>query len=136
MIRRISPVLVASLLLGGCATKTPHFDAADRNGNGRVTLAEWEAHIVTILHRENDSNRDGRVTFAEWQMNNPSANRARFMKLDTDGDGAISWAEGLAFVRKEHVYDDVFKRMDTDGSGTLDRREAVAFRDHMAGWGL
>ena len=124
--------LLAALVLAACAARTPHFDAADANGNGRVTLGEWERHIVTTLHRENDANGDGRVTFAEWQANNPSADRARFRRLDTDGDGAASWAEGLAFVRREHVYDGVFDRMDTDRSGTLDRRETVAFRDMMA----
>jgi len=136
MSTRLFPALLPALGLAACATKTPHFDAADSNGNGRVTLAEWEAHIVTTLHRENDANGDGRVTFDEWQANNPSANRSRFLSLDTNGDGAISWSEGLAFVRKEHVYDDVFKRMDTDNSGTLDRRETVEFRDHMATGGL
>jgi len=125
-------MILPALLLAACATKTPHFDAADANRNQRVTLAEWERHIVTTLHQENDANRDGRVTFAEWQANNPSADRARFLRLDLDGDGAISWAEGLEFVRREHVYDGVFTRMDTDGSGTLDRREALLFRDLMA----
>lgn len=124
--------VLTAVLVAACASKTPHFDAADANGNGRVTLAEWERHIVTTLHQENDANGDGRVTFAEWQMNNPTAHRERFLRLDTDGDGAATWAEGLAFVRREHVYDDVFRRMDTDGSGTLDRREAIAFRDLMA----
>jgi Ca2+-binding EF-hand superfamily protein len=126
------PIILSAVLLAACASKTPHFDAADANGNGRVTLGEWERHIVTTLHQENDANRDGRVTFAEWQANNPAANRERFSRLDTDGDGAATWEEGLAFVRREHVYDDVFKRMDTDGSGTLDRREVMAFRDLMA----
>ena len=125
-------LILPAVLLGACATKTPHFDAADANANGRVTLSEWEGHIVTTLHQENDANRDGRVTFAEWQANNPSADRARFRGLDLDGDGAVSWSEGLAFVRREHVYDGVFKRMDTDGNGTLERREAVTFRDLMA----
>lgn len=131
MLIRLLPILTAAAL-GACATKTPHFDAADANGNGRVTLAEWERHLVTTLHQENDADGDGRVTLAEWQANNPSADRARFGRLDTDGDGAASWAEGLAFVRREHVYDGVFERMDTDRSGTLDRHEAVAFRDLMA----
>lgn len=124
--------IVASVLLAACATKTPHFDAADANGNNHVTLAEWERHIVITLHQENDANGDGRVTFAEWQANNPAADRTRFLKLDTDGDGAATWAEGLAFVRREHFYDGVFERMDTDRNGTLERREALAFRDMMA----
>jgi hypothetical protein len=126
------PLTIALLSLAACATKTPHFDAADANGNGRVTLAEWERHIVTTLHQENDGNRDGRVTYAEWQANNPSADRSRFQSLDLDGDGAANWSEGLAYVRREHMYDGVFERMDTDHNGTLDRREALAFRDQMA----
>lgn len=121
-----------AVVMVSCASKTPHFDAADANDNDKVTLGEWEAHIVTTLHGENDANGDGRVTFAEWQAHNPSASRERFLRLDLDGDGAATWAEGLAFVRREHVYDDAFKRMDTDGSGTLDRKEALVFRDLMA----
>lgn len=131
MLIRLLPIIAAAVL-GACASRTPHFDAADANGNGHVTLAEWERHIVTTLHQENDANRDGRVTFAEWQANNPTANRTRFLRLDTDGDGAATWAEGLAFVRREHFYDDVFARMDTDRNGTLERREVVAFRELMA----
>ena len=101
-----------------------------------MTLAEWERHIVTTLHAENDSNRDGRVTFAEWETNNPGADRSRFMKLDLDHDNSISWSEGLKFVQNEHIYDGVFKRMDLDGNGTLERDEAVKFRDGMSSWGL
>lgn len=132
MVIRVFSVVSLLFLAAACATKTPHFDAADANGNDHVTLAEWERHIVTTLHQENDSNRDGRVTFAEWQANNPAADRDRFLRLDTDGDGAASWAEGLAFVRREKFYDGVFKRMDTDGNGMLERKEALTFRDLMA----
>lgn len=121
-----------ALAPAACRTATPHFNHADANGNGHVTLAEWQRHIVTTLHAENDTNRDGRVTFEEWTSHNPGANRARFMKIDTDGDAAISWAEGLKFVQDEKIYDDSFHRMDADGNGTLERKEALHFRDLMA----
>ncbi len=129
--------LLAALGLGACRTATPHFDAADKNRDGKMTLAEWQAHLTEVLFRENDADRNGQVTFAEWQANNPGADAARFRSiLDTDGSGAVTLQEGYAAAKATHFYEDTFRAMDEDRDGFVTRKEALRQRDVMAARGF
>lgn len=51
------------------------------------------------------------------------------MKLDTDGDGKVSYEEYLA--SKEKAHERQFKKMDTNGDGFIDAAEKQAQKDKM-----
>lgn len=51
------------------------------------------------------------------------------MKLDTDGDGKVSYEEYRA--SKEKAHERQFKKMDTNGDGYIDAAEKQAQKDKM-----
>jgi hypothetical protein len=51
------------------------------------------------------------------------------MKLDTDGDGKVSYEEYLA--SKEKAHERQFKKMDTNRDGFIDAAEKQAQKDKM-----
>jgi Ca2+-binding EF-hand superfamily protein len=76
------------------------FTKEDRDGNGSVTFAEFQAYHQGMLHEgfaSIDTNADGFVQPAEYQAAIAAApgggDEARFENLDKDKDGRISEAE-------------------------------------------
>lgn len=73
-----------------------------------------------------DSNGDGKVTLKEFE----SATTKRFKRVDANGDGAISPDEFAKYVKmrhkekmKRHIED-----IDSDGDGNINKREYLKFK--------
>lgn len=92
-----------------------YFKAADRNGNGQVTLDEYIKSNSQFL------SHTGAVGMAV------EANKALFGALDTDGSGHIQLNEFKAFVVPMGVTESeavaAFSKLDLDGSGQITRDE-------------
>ncbi len=95
------------------AFRSARFKAADRNGDGAISLAEHKAAVLARMedriakhYARMDKNGDGRVTADEYGRKK----RSFFERLDRDKDGAISReeAEKAAKRHKRH------KRRDRD----------------------
>ncbi len=104
------------------------YSRMDSNGDGKVSLAEFEATHATQLARF-DTNKDGTVTLAEvdaffaGHLQGPGAQLtqqrlANLKAADANGDGIISADEFKA------VGDAEFHRADTNGDGFIDAHEA------------
>merc|ERR1719193_1516638 len=87
------------------------FDKADRDGDGRLTEAEW--HRVL--------NASGRQTSMEEVQE-------FFDKMDRDYDGRLSFGE---FMGEETPLEKVFKSMDKDGDGTITKEEFCKISKHL-----
>jgi len=76
------------------------FAAQDRNGDGRITLAEYVSYRHDLAHRQFgalDANSDGKVSLAEFrqELGVPSgeAGRKLFASRDSNRDGWLSEQE-------------------------------------------
>jgi len=86
---------------------TAHFDAADANKDGKLDVAEMDAHRTAVR-------AGGRAKAQE-----------RWKAADKDGDGAISREEAETSMPGIAAQ---FKKFDVDGNGKLERDEMHHFR--------
>lgn len=101
------------------------FAAADTDGDGGISLAEFHADILRSWHRL-DQDGDGFITEAEvLGVPHPSINKALWRRMlrqaDADHDGRISFKE-LVYARM-----DFFNKADADHDERLTRDEVAAF---------
>ena len=132
------PLLAALAALAAvtpCAEAHPqHQLPADANGDGRISLQEYQASRRAFIMRA-DTNHDGMVTRAEWdklarsvrnqaQLSNIEGadviGRARwFEAIDTDRNNVITPAEIDAMTAAR------FARLDLNHDGFIGRSEAI-----------
>ena len=133
--RIVAAFAVAGVLLAGAALARPQagalFDRLDTDRNGSVSHEELAAHKARRSEGL-DANADGVVSFeevqAQRQRHREERARARFARLDRDGDGEVSVAEFEA--RGERL----FEKLDADGDGEVSREEfRAAHRGHRRG---
>lgn len=117
--------------LASCEQPKGAFEHADTNRDGKLQVAEFEVALAEALVRYADADQDGKVTFAEWQHVFPQADKAKFLAADTDGDGAISLSEAIAYVDKAGTFDTLIAKIDTNGDGVIDKAEAGAFYEKL-----
>lgn len=106
------------------------FKAMDKNGDGKISAAESEAHHSAKLMAA-DLNGDGKMTFDEMKDAREKRREQRakefFKTLDTDGDGAVTEAELKARP------DRMFAKLDADKDGFLSAGELKAARHKWRG---
>jgi hypothetical protein len=101
----------------------PVMAALDANKDGMLSADEIAGAIAALLTL--DKNGDGMLTEDELRPAPPSDGQApdpgaRIMKLDTDGDGYVTFAEFVAPARE------IFDKIDTSKDGKIDKTEAAA----------
>jgi Ca2+-binding EF-hand superfamily protein len=118
--------LAASASMASAQSKQ-EIQAMDRNGDGRVSRAEWTAPAGAF--RLHDTNKDGVLSGTEvWSPNDPrlsghrdlaygrNDDRVRFRQIDRNNDGFISrteWPDSAA----------TFRALDENRDGRIGRNE-------------
>jgi len=100
----------------------------DANGDGSVTTAEFEAHLLERWTTA-DANKDGKVGADEMKAQLEAHKGEHFAKLDANGNGVIERTE----IPK--MPDPIFAKADTDKNGTLTEAELAAGHPKMDGKG-
>jgi len=107
------------------------FDAADKDGDGKLSPAEWidclrESNVdasdddVMAMFDERDKDHDGLLSFEEFSGQETKMERA-FKSMDKDGDGFITKAE-FKLVCKNLTKEQIsaaFAKFDETGNGKL-----------------
>lgn len=107
------------------------FDAADKDGDGKLSPAEWLSVLkdggvdcseedVKAMFTERDKDRDGHLSFEEFSGQETKMERA-FKSMDKDGDGFITKSE-FKLVCKNLTKEQIsaaFAKFDETGNGKL-----------------
>lgn len=115
----------------GVATLPLSLTGVDARTVAMALVRDELAHDARAAFAERDRNADGLVTPAEVPYLRP----ATFERLDADGDGRISAAEGMpapailaeAASRAEATLHAAFAQIDADGDGRVSAAEGPAF---------
>lgn len=122
-------VLSVAAGVGVAAAQPGHperFAKLDTNGDGAVTTAEFEAHILQRW-TEADANKDSKVTADEMKARFEAHKQERLKERDTNGNGVLERSE----VAK--MPDALFTKLDADKSGTLTPAEMKAGKEKGCG---
>ena len=119
---------------GGPRGDRPGFSELDRDGDGKVTMAEIEAS-ATARFAATDTNGDGALSAEEMiaaaqngQDDRLERRVSRMIeRLDSDGDGSLSASEMAA--RGGDRMQKMFERIDADGDGALTEEEFAQMRE-------
>ncbi|MDP3195018.1 EF-hand domain-containing protein [Tabrizicola sp.] len=117
---------------GRGAMLTEMFDAIDADSDGKVTLAELEAHRKAEFAAA-DTNGDGALSPEELSAHQMARIQARMAErtqamidnMDNDGNGSLSEDEMGQGPGERH-----FARLDTDNDGAISKAEAEEARQH------
>lgn len=123
---------LALLAAAGAAQAQQRGPGLDANGDGKITLQEFQASRGDRMFRRMDADSDGKLSKAELQMmldRAPQGADAAFAMLDADKDGFVTRAEADAAAAA------LFARADTDGDGALSGDEIESVRMGMRGPG-
>lgn len=115
---------------GGMLTQM--FDAIDADSDGKVTLAELQAHRKAEFAAA-DTNGDGALSpeelsahqMAKMQARMAERTQAMLDNMDNDGNGSLSEDEMGQGPGERH-----FARLDTDNDGAISKAEAEAAMEH------
>lgn len=127
---------------GRGAMLTQMFDAVDADTDGKVTLAELQAHRKAEFAAA-DTNGDGALSaeelsahmLARMQARMTERSQAMLDNMDNDGNGSLSEDEMGQGPGERH-----FARLDTDNDGAISKAEAEGAMQHRKkrghGWGM
>lgn len=122
-----------SIALATGAQAQTRSTGGDANGDGRLSLAEFQAVQGQRMMRL-DSDGDGRISAAEWSAMprgakaKPAADPARaFGRLDRNNDGALDRGEVDSTLARR------FARLDADKDGQLTAAERQASKKARGG---
>lgn len=115
------------------------FKAADKNGDGLISLAEAQAAMPRVASNFDaiDANKDGQLTheelraFGQAQRGQRGSRGEGWKKFDADGDGKLSRAEVANAPRLSQAFDTI----DADKDGFLTPAELQAAHGRHAGKG-
>lgn len=115
---------------GGMLTEM--FEAIDADSDGKITLAELEAHRKAEFAAA-DTNGDGALSpdelsahqLARIQARLAERTQAMLDKMDNDGNGSLSEDEMGKGPGERH-----FARLDTDNDGAISKAEAEEAMQH------
>lgn len=144
MIRKVSKNKVAlpAILLAATALIAAG-PAADLDGNGEVSRAEFVA-AGDARFAAADADFNGELTRDEMralrETERSDRARERFLRMDANGDGAVSEAEMMAAReqrddrkgdRRKKMREMALERFDADGDGQLSEAERMTAREAM-----
>lgn len=132
--KHISIILLSAgiILATGCVTSpvvpTPQqaFEKADTDGDGMVSRAEYDSHMIGEMFALFDKNKDSVITREEFLDN--GGTEEGFRRINASGSGKITLAEAKASPAVRRSLDAPFLEADANRDGKVSLAEFLAYR--------
>ncbi|MCW1887085.1 EF-hand domain-containing protein [Luteolibacter flavescens] len=101
------------------STVTPEqsFKAADLDGDGKVSRAEYDSYLIGEMFARYDKDKDSVITEKEFVSN--GGTKEGFYKVNTSGTGKITLHEARSSAAVKKTLAAPFKEADTNGDGQV-----------------
>ncbi len=112
---------------GGFVTR---FHELDTDHDGKVTYKEFDAGFAGTIFSQYNRNGDGSVTLAEWdaiERADQDKTLSSFKMLDRNHDGKLTADELTHGKRRNMVVRRIFNRIDANHDGVITENEARNF---------
>lgn len=122
-----APAPTSRMVAGGTDKR---FVMLDANGDGKATMAEFEAGFSKVLLAQYDTDHNGEITLLEWNAVERARGEkveAQFRALDRNHDGKLSEAELSSGKGHDSVVRERFERLDLNKDGAITEPEARAY---------
>lgn len=124
-LKRLFTLLPSVLLLAGCAVTSSQFHTIDLDRNGVLSRGEFTDAVADASFRAYDRNGDGYITLGEWQsVEKGGTNDALFRARDMSRNGRISPQESRLAAEKNGALAAHFSAIDRNRDGVIDAAEA------------
>lgn len=123
----------ATLGLASCAAPSDKdlYREADKDKDGRLTLAEVNAVGLPRLFHRFDTDGNGSVTLAEARAVDAEFKDKEFTTRDLNKDGKVTYAEYDKVAQAKGGLKKQFAAIDTNKDGFIDKAEADAHVEKM-----
>ncbi len=108
----------------------PRFHRLDKNGDGKVTFAEFNEGFADTIFATYGRGLDGSVSLQEWdavERANQVKAKSSFRALDRNHDGKLTRDELSHGRKRDAVVRSLFARIDKNHDGVITLDEARAF---------
>ena len=125
-----SVVFAASCCLTGCrndGATTNRFEKADLNHDGLITQPEAGVYIGSHLFDGMDKNKDGKIERAEWNAGGNMMTARRFQKADQNHDGFVTEEELKVAAMRSQQLSEFMAGADANHDGGISKSEALSY---------
>jgi Ca2+-binding EF-hand superfamily protein len=131
-------VMFAGAALTACqTTPTPsppdRFAHADADGDGVLNRSEVAKYLSANQFDAADKDHNGELTLAEWNPAGTESATRIFRDADANRDGVVKFPEAGAFALKTNVVTDFFTGADANKDGILTREEVRTYYTYREG---
>lgn len=125
--------VAAVLSFTACSTTPPapsvedSFRRADLNGDGKVSRAEYDTHLIGEMFARFDTDKDSAITEKEFVDNGGTAEG--FRRINTSKTGRMTLAEARASAGVRKTLDAPFLEADANGDGAVTLEEFRTARE-------
>ena len=126
-LKRLFTLLSSVLLLAGCAVTSSQFHIIDLDRNGVLSRGEFTDAVADASFRACDRNGDGFISLGEWQaVEKGGGSDGLFRARDLSRNGKISPQEYRLAAEKNGALAAHFSAVDRNRDGVIDAAEARA----------
>jgi Ca2+-binding EF-hand superfamily protein len=108
------------------ATIVETFELIDVDADGTIIADEFFVYVKEVSFQQLDANGDGSISLTEWQVEEAGpVGQELFERMDKNTDQKLTVAEFKNTPRMKEVLHNLFKTLDRNGDHKLHKKELI-----------